>query len=146
MINATFSSFLHPLFFGLWHLPSLTHIYLSVFTNFLHICRGTKWICSSKYLFFRQICADQEIQKKQYVLGRKLLLLGYRRFRLSEGIAYMSRMDVQSEEQINFPLQSPKMLKMVSEIFIHALLFFQLFFSKFPVECCTVPQMIPNRK
>ena len=55
MINATFSSFLHPLFFGLWYLPSLTHIYLSVFTNFLHICRGTKWICSSgKFVLARR--------------------------------------------------------------------------------------------
>ena len=35
-----------------------------------------------------------------------------------------------SEEQINFSQQSPKMLKMASESFIHALLFFLGFFLK----------------
>ena len=35
-----------------------------------------------------------------------------------------------SEEQINFPQQSPKMLKMASESFIHALLLFLGLFLK----------------
>ena len=34
-----------------------------------------------------------------------------------------------SEEQINFSQQSPKMLKMTSESFIHVLLFLGLFFK-----------------
>ena len=42
--------------------------------------RGTQWICSSKYLFFRQIFAGWEIWKKWRVLVRKVLL-GNRLFR-----------------------------------------------------------------
>ena len=39
-----------------------------------------------------------------------------------------------SEEQIHFPQQSPKMLKMASESFIHALLlFFRSFSQNFPL-------------
>ena len=39
-----------------------------------------------------------------------------------------------SKEQINFPQQSPKMLKMASESFMHALLlFFRSFSQNFPL-------------
>ena len=128
MINATFSSSLHPLFFGLWHLPSLTHIYLSVFSNFLHICRGTKWICSSKYLFFRQICAGLEIQKKIVCPWKETVVAGgYRQFRLSEGIAWMSRV----RNRYIFPCNLPKCLKWFQKSLFMLCCFFQLFFSNF---------------
>ena len=49
--------------------------------------RGTQWICSSKYLFLRQIFAGWEIWKKYYVLGRKVkVLLGNRQFRVSRDL------------------------------------------------------------
>ena len=56
------------------------------------------------------------------------MLLGKSQFRVSEGIDLMSRIASSSislagsEERINFSQQSPKMLKMASKSFIHALL------------------------
>ena len=56
------------------------------------------------------------------------MLLEKSQFRVSEGIDLMSRIASSSislagsEEQINFSQQSPKMLKMASKSFIHALL------------------------
>ena len=46
-------SYLHPLFFGMqmWHLPSLSYVYSSVFTYLRHICK--EQICANP--FFRPV-------------------------------------------------------------------------------------------
>ena len=64
------------------------------------------------------------------------MLLGKSQFRGTEGFDLMSRIASSSislagsEEQINFSQQSPKMLKMASKSFIHALLLFLGLFLK----------------
>ena len=64
------------------------------------------------------------------------MLLGKSQFRGTEGFDLMSRTASSSislagsEERINFSQQSPKMLKMASKSFIHALLLFLGLFLK----------------
>ena len=132
MINATFSSFLHPLFFGLWHLPSLTHIYLSVFTNFLHICRGTKWICSSKYLFFRQICAGKTFRKNSIPLEGNCCCWDIDNSGCLRGLHGCLEWMSWVRNSYIFPCSLPKCLKWFKKsLFMLCCFFFSSFFQNF---------------
>ena len=141
MINATFSSFLHSLFFGLWHLPSLTHICLSVFTNFLHICRGTKWICSSKYLFFRQICAGKTFRKNSIPLEGNCCCWDIDNSGCLRGLHGCLEWMSWVRNSYIFPCSLPKCLKWFKKsLFMLCCFFLALFFK----ISCWVPRYLPG--